>query len=399
MYKFFLLFILLIFLGLRLLFYYSERVQYEAGDTFVAEYIFLKEAKENETSQYFFIDKILVTLPLFPQFGYGDKVFIEGELKQTEDGELLVLENPLVSKLDELSPFLAVTKYIRQQVSASVLSVLPAKEGGLLLGIVLGVRDRIPNDYYDQLRSVGVLHIVAASGANVSILAGVILPFLQRTVKKRTAILFTALIILFYALLAGMDPPILRASVMAILAYGGLILGKKVASLIVLLLSAWVMVMTWPQLVEDISFQLSFAATSGILLIKPLLDAVFSAKSLSIIKDDITTTFAAQTTTLPILLSNFGTFPLISFPVNILILWTVPLLMALAGIGAFISLLIPYASYPFYLLCYPFLYYFRLIVELGSHVELNLASSYLPLPLIAGYYLLLIAIIIRKKEK
>lgn len=394
-----LLIILLMFLSLRFFFYYQERVEYKVGDTFKKEYTFLKEPKHNGTSQYFFIGKILITLPLFPQFEYGDRVVIEGKVEETEDGELLIVENPTITQKEELSPILAVSKFVRQRVSESVLAVLPAKEGGLLLGIVLGVRDRIPNDYYEELRKVGVLHIVAASGANISILAGVILPLLQRTMKRRGAIVFTASIILFYALLAGMDPPILRASVMAILTYSALIIGKKEASLIILLLSAWVMLFLWPQLVEDISFQLSFAATSGIILLKPLLDTLFSTKLFSVVKDDISTTFAAQVTTVPILLSNFGTFPLISFPVNILILWTVPLLMALAGIGAVISLLVPVVSYPLYLLCYPFLYYFGFIVKVGSGMELNIGLSSLPLPLIAGYYLFLMAIVIQKKSK
>lgn len=388
-----------IFLSLRIFIYYSEREEYHPGDTFNIEHTFLKEAKKNENSQYFFSNKVLVVIPLYPRYEYGDTVLISGQVEQSKDGELLIVDSPKVTKKNRMSPFLAVTKFIRQRVSQSVLTVIPAKEGGLLLGIVLGVRDRIPNEYYEQLRSVGVLHIVAASGANISIVAGVILPFLQRTMKKRLALIFTASIILFYALLAGMDPPILRASIMALLAYGAILLNKKQASLAILMLSAWVMIMFSPQLVEDVSFQLSFAATSGILLLKPILDRIFSFKLTLFIKDDLTTTFAAQATTIPILLSNFRSFPLISFPVNILVLWTVPILMALAGIGALISIILPTLSAPFYILCYPFLYYFGYIVKLGSGIDTNVNAEAIPLPLVFGYYLLLVAIVIKNKSK
>lgn len=391
--------ILLTFLLLRLFFYYSERHLYEAGDTFIKQYTFLKEPKHNENSQYFFADNVLVTVPLFPRFGYGDTVNIEGKVEATKDGDLLLVENPKVTKKEKMSPFLAVSKFVRQRVSQSVLAVLPGKEGGLLLGIVLGVRDKIPNDYYDQLKSVGVLHIVAASGANVSIVAGFLLPILQRLVKKRLSIIFTASIIIFYAFLAGFDPPIVRASVMALLSYTALLLGKKQTGVVLLFLSAWLMMLFSPQLLEDISFQLSFAATLGILVVKPLIDPLFSPKFLAILKDDISTTVAAQVTTFPILLSTFGTFPLTSFPVNFLVLWTVPLLMALAGVGALISLVFAPLSYPFYIVCYPFLYYFGQVVGFGSGIHFGITASFLPLPLIIGYYLFLLAVVVKKKNK
>lgn len=383
------------FLFLRLIFYYSERTVYEAGDVFVTEHIFLKEPKSNDISQYFFTDNLLVTLPLFPKFEYGDRIRLEGKIEPSKDKELLILKNPKVTKFNDSGSFLAVSKFIRQKVSSAVMTVLPAKEAGLLLGIVLGVRDKIPPGYYEELRSVGVLHVVAASGANISILAGFLLPIFQSFVKRRLAIIFTASVILFYALLAGFDPPIVRASLMAFLSYTALLLGKQQASVWLLILSGWFMVLFSPQLLEDISFQLSFAATFGILVIKPILDRLFTLKFTIIIKDDISTTVAAQIATVPLILGTFGAFPLISLPVNFLILWTVPLIMGLAGIGSLVSLFLPPLSYPFFLISYPFLFYFRLVVETFSNINLSINSSYLPFPLVIGYYLLLIAIVVK----
>ncbi len=396
MQRFLLFIILFIVLSIRLLFFYSERHVFEPGETFVKDYTFLKEPKKNDISQYFFTDNVLVTLPLFPKFEYGDKVKLEGEVELSVNGDLLLVKNPKVTKYKNSSSFLALSKFIRQRVSSSVMAVMPAKEAGLLLGIVLGVRDKIPPGYYEELRSVGVLHVVAASGANVSILAGFLLPVFQSFMKRKFAVASTGLIILFYALLAGFDPPIVRASIMAFLSYTALLLGKQQVSVWLLVLSGWFMVLFSPTLIEDISFQLSFAATFGILVIKPLIDRFFM---FTIIRDDISTTVSAQITTFPLLLGTFGSFPLISFPVNFLILWTVPLIMGLAGIGSLISLLFPALSYPFFLISYPFLFYFRLIVETFSSINLSINSSYLPLPLMLGYYLLLLAVIIKVKGK
>ena len=393
--------VLLVLLSSRLFFFYSEQHIYRENEEFSQTYSFDHEPKKNSYGQYFFVNKIMVSVPLYPVYEYGDKVTINGtiSLKKTDKGEMLVLLNPKIEKVESHNPYLAVTKFVRQRIEDTVLTTIPSKEGGLLLGILLGVRDKIENDYYKELKSVGVLHVIAASGQNVSIVAAMLLLVLERTVKRKLALLFTVLGVVFYASIAGFDPPIVRASIMAILAFGALLTGKQSNGIYILFITGFLMVLINPGLITDVSFGLSFLSTLGILTLKPVLDRMASLKFVSLLKDDVTTTLSAQIATFPIMLSAFGNYSWLSFPVNVAILWTVPIIMVLGGLGALASLILPFLSRPFYLLCYPFLAYFSFIVGFGAKHAIVSGVDTIPASIIVGYYLVFAAIIFKFNKK
>lgn len=393
------LFIISLFLLLltRLFFYYQERHIYKENESLKETYSFTHEAKENSGGQYFFVNNILVTLPLFPKYHYGDKIEIAGkvEMLQTKKGDLLAVKNPYVKPISNDNLPLAIAKFVRQRIQETVLSTIPAKEGGLLLGIILGVRDKIDNSFYEQLRNAGVLHVIAASGQNVSIVASLLLLTLERVVKRRLALLFTSVGVLFYAFLAGFDPSIVRAAIMAMITFGALAFGRQSRGLYALFATAYIMVFLNPGMIEDVSFQLSALSTFGILTVKPLIDRVVHIKFISILKDDITTTLSAQVATLPIMFYMFGSYSLVSLPVNILLLWTVPILMIFGGLGALVSLVFPLLGVPFFLISYPFLVYFTGVIGLFSNININISTNSWPITLVFGYYLILLGIVIR----
>ena len=400
--KYLLIIVSFLLLSLRLFFFYNEQHVYRENEIYNQAYSFNHEPKKNSYGQYFFVDKIMVSIPLYPVYEYGDKVMISGvvSLKKTDKGKMLVILNPKIQRIEGRSPYLAVTKFVRQRIEDTVLTTIPSKEGGLLLGILLGVRDKIESDYYKKLKSVGVLHVIAASGQNVSIVASLLLILLERVVKRRLALLFTALGVIFYASIAGFDPPIVRASIMAIFAFGALLTGKQNSGIYALFITGILMVLISPGLITDVSFGLSFLSTLGILTIKPILDGTVSLKFISFLKDDITTTLSAQIATFPIMLSVFGSYSWLSFPINVAILWTVPIIMIFGGLGALASLIFPLLAIPFYLLSYPFLAYFSLVVGFGSKHALVTGVNTIPASIIVGYYLLFVAVIfkLRKKE-
>jgi len=124
----------------------------------------------------------------------------------------------------------------------------------------------------------------------------------------------------------------------------------------ILFLTGFVMLFLWPQFLTDVGFQLSFAATLGIMVIPSLFKRWENALS-----GDFLTTFSAQATTLPILLGSFGTYSLWSVLVNLLVLWTVPVLMILGGFAAMVSFVFAPLSKLLLYLCLPFLVYFQFI--------------------------------------
>jgi len=368
---------------------------YKEGEELELTYSMNHEPRKNERSQYIFIDSIMITFLLYPSFSYGEKIHVKGIVEKVSGskGDFLIVKNPEVTKLENKNPLFSVTKFIRSRVEESVATLLPEREAGLLLGIILGVRDKIDGEFYQKLRSVGVLHVVAASGQNVSIIAGILLITLQKIVKRKMAILFTMAGILFYAVLSGFDPPIVRASLMAIITFGAMAFGRQTSGVYALMVACWGMVMWDPSLLSNTSFHLSVLSTWGILTIKPILDNIILVKRLKVARDDITTTISAQIATFPIMVLAFGTYSLISIPVNLLVLWTVPVLMVGGGVAALLSLILPQLAIPVLLLTYPILAYFTFVVELFSRLDYIFTFQQIPQPLIFGYYLILFGIV------
>jgi len=120
------------------------------------------------------------------------------------------------------------------------------------------------------------------------------------------------------------------------------------------------------------------------------------------LSDDFKATTAAQIATIPILLSSFGSYGLLSIPVNLLILWTIPFLMILGGIAAVLSFVFPLLSAPVLYLSLPFLVYIEYVVTIASRYMPTVQVESFPLSLSIGYYLLLISAILflyRKRIK
>lgn len=393
--------ILMFFLLLVRLFFDSiDRHIYRAGEKVKITHSFLKEPKKNSYGQYFFTGNLLVSVPLYPKFLYGETIIIEGivsELKN-EKGRLLAIENPKITRVESKSPLFLITSFIRKRVEGAVLTTLPSRESGLFLGIVLGVRDRINNAFYEELRDAGVLHIIAASGQNVSILASILLAAFQRSVKRRYALLFTGLCLFLYSAIVGFDPPIVRATIMATISFGALTFGRQNTALFALFITGWGMVMYQPENLTGISFQLSFLSTLGIIMIKPLIERVFTIRFLGLVKDDLTTTLAAQIATFPLMIASFGAYSLLTLPVNLLILWTIPFLMILGVGSTILAIVVPLLAKPLILLSYPFLAYFAVVIDLSEKYKWVVEFDSIPGAFICGYYLIVIGIVFSLKN-
>lgn len=392
--------VLLFLLLVRLFFYFVDRDIYRVGDRIKITHSLLKEPKKNSFGQYFFTSNMLISIPLHPRFSYGDTIEIEGVVSEIENekGKLLTVKNPKITLVSKNNPFMSSTIFARNRVIDVVTKTLPLKESGLFLGIVLGVRDRLESTFYEHLRDAGVLHIIAASGQNISILASILLFSFEKFVKRKYALLFTALLIFFYTGLVGFDPPIVRASIMAVVSFGALALGRQNSAIFALFLTGWGMAIVTPSSLTDISFQLSFLSTFGILTIKPLIERVITFRFISILKDDLTTTLSAQIATFPIMVATFGAYSLLTLPVNLLILWTIPFLMTIGVISLFISIIMPILAKLFVIASYPLLAYFVAVVEISERYKWVVEVESVPTAFICGYYLILIAIVIRFRQ-
>lgn len=372
------------------------------------EHTFLDEPRITGVGQTLRIDKITVYAPRFPEFHYGDNIMVEGTIEEQrfvskQNKRLirtLVIRKPKIEAIEKenniAEPLLAVSSFIRQRIFYFFTSNLPRNESGLLLGIVFGIKSGMDRDFYNQLRNTGVLHIVAASGMNVVLVSGFVSLMFSFLLSRRKALVLTILVVIFYAILAGLEPSIVRATIMGGLAFSAQILGRQKFSVYGLLLAAFFMLFISPNLLLNAGFQLSFMATLGLIFIRPLLDrGEWLGKIVGkyIIGEGIATTVSAQLATLPILLVRFGTYSLWSVLVNALVLWVVPILMVLGGLASIFGMILTPIGVLFLYLSYPFLLYFEKVISISAGLGRVVNLYNVPWQLIISYYLISIAII------
>lgn len=324
-------------------------------------------------SQTFLLERIKIRTYRFPEYQWGDNLVVTGRIKIRESRFLREywLEEPEIEKQD-----IKILRYkdIKSKVIGTIFTFkervvgiyrrsLPEPAASLLAGIVLGEKSALPSDFWQALRKTGTLHIVVASGANISFLAGFLMAILPFLLSRRFAYLLTVVLIWFYVFLAGAQAPIFRAGIMGTLAYFGLSLGKRKEAVRALIFAAGFLLLFRPLSLFDLGFQLSFAATLGIILFGGRNWGLI-AKLPGGVNQALKTTLSAQVFTLPIITLNFGTLPWLSPAVNILVYWTVPILMALGAAAGIFGLVWEPAGKFFCLVAYPVLEYFIRAVEL-----------------------------------
>lgn len=218
---------------------------------------------------------------------------------------------------------------LRSSLDTRIESLLPSPQAELLSGILLGQNKNLPTDLKLALRDTSTLHIVVASGQNLSLVAGFFLA-LAGLIKRRTALILGLVAAIFYTLLSGMQIPIIRALIMFGLACLAQITGRQKDGVWVLLITAGLMLLVNPSWVTSLSFQLSFLATLGVIAVAPVLLKYF--KSLPLLGQDLAVTLGAQLMVMPVIIQNFHQLSLVGILANLLIGWTIPFIMVFGSL-------------------------------------------------------------------
>ncbi|MBI4260799.1 MAG: DNA internalization-related competence protein ComEC/Rec2 [Actinobacteria bacterium] len=234
------------------------------------------------------------------------------------------------------SPPLRLVQAVRAGLQEGVSALFGERDAGLLLGLTLGDTSRLDPAVEEDFRATGLGHLLAVSGQNVAmVLAPVIgLAILLRLPARARFFLGSATVLLFVLLTAG-EPSVLRAGVMAVITMAGVLFGRPRSSASVLALAVLVLLVADPVLASALGFQLSVAATGGILaLASPLAGRLaFLPRPVALA---LATTLAAQAGVWPLLLARFHLVPLTTIPANLLALPAVApaLLVGLAAAAA-----------------------------------------------------------------
>jgi competence protein ComEC len=194
-------------------------------------------------------------------------------------------------------------------------SVLPTSQRPLFLGFVLGDTRGQPPEATDDFRGAGLTHLLAVSGENVAFVLALAGPVLRR-MSMRPRFVATLAVIGFFALVTRFEPSVLRASMMAALAVTATTLGREASRLRVLALAVAALVLLDPFLVRTVGFQLSVAASAGIVLLAPPLAR--RLRGPRVVADAFAVTIAAQAGVAPLLVATFGGVPVASVPANVI---------------------------------------------------------------------------------
>ena len=212
---------------------------------------------------------------------------------------------------------------VRRGARQAIERALPPASAALLAGLLLGERTALPSEIDTGFRRAGVYHLLAVSGFNVALIAGATFALLTlvRT-GRRTAAAAAMVVVAGFAAVVGPQPSVVRAVIMATLVLGGLLLDREASVLNSLALAAFVILVLRPGDLHDPGFQLSFAATTGI-VVAPL--------PRGLVTGAIGVSLAAELAVLPITLAHFNQLSLIGPLAN---LGAVPL----AGIATIVGL-------------------------------------------------------------
>lgn len=314
---------------------------------------------------------------MFPLFSIGDTVTFSAELKEPPRylqlrGISAMVEYPDLEKNKQVvkpADKVLSTNYVRERIFrlrnslvSTCKKILPEPHASLLAGILFG-SSNIPPDFAQALKKSGTTHIVVASGFNFIVVISA-LTTIALLLGKVGALSFSIFGIAFYALLVGANPPVLRAAVMSFLAFLGRFFQRQPDSGFALLFSSVILLHINPALLWNVSFQLTFFATLGIVYLAPFFRQClqFVPKNF---RDVFTETWSAQLSTYPVLLLQFGqAFSLTSLFCNLLIVSAVPFVTWLGFLSVFLYYIKPVLGRTAAFLLYPSLAYIVSLVNL-----------------------------------
>lgn len=220
--------------------------------------------------------------------------------------------------------------------------VMPVNDAAILTAVLFGGYQGINKSVIDDFAATGLIHILSVSGAHIALVAGLI-RWLgnQLRLGSWTTTVVAVLVIVFYACMSGLTPPVVRSMIMGIISLLAVLAERESYAPAALSMTALGMLVYQPLLLYDISFQLSFAATAGLVfLYKPTYDYL-SLFLPSYLAGPLAVTMSAQLGVLPIIAWYFNSFSLISFAANLFVLPIVELVIILGLAGVSFYTIVP----------------------------------------------------------
>lgn len=278
--------------------------------------------------------RVLVDARLHAPIGYRNPGGFDYPAHLRREGVLLV-GHARSDRLTALTPDAPPWRVAVKRWAVSVITArLPETSGALLAGLLMGERSALPRESDEAFRRAGVYHILAVSGFNVALLAGAVFAGLAVCgAPRRAAALTAAGVLTGFALVVGGQPSVVRATLMGLLLLAALLLDRDSQLVNALALAALALLAWRPGDLWEPGFQLSFAATAGIVHLTPWLTAWLIGRGWPRwLAAAVAVSLGAQAAVTPLMLAHFNQLSLIGVAANLAV-------VPLAGVATTLGML------------------------------------------------------------
>ena len=310
---------------------------------------------------------VLVNAPRSAEVQYGDRVRVTGRLGTPAEydtfsyadflarqGVFSVMRNAVVEVTGQGAgnPLTRLLLAWKSDLQKRIGLALPDPEAALLTGILLGNERGIDPHLGEAFTRTGVAHIIAISGFNMALIAGIVMGTLERFISRKWIAIFLGVAVLaLYTILVGANAAVVRAAIMSAMLVIGQGLKRQAYVPASLSFVALVMSLHQPTVLWDISFQLSFFAVLGLALFSTPLTGRFNRALhrlfpqgvarvvAAFLNEPLIVSIAALITTLPLTVLYFQRLSLVSLLVNILIVPAQAYVLYIGGLALLVSLI------------------------------------------------------------
>ena len=272
----------------------------------------------------------------------GDVVRVKGKIRAVRGSIQGAVYFAQFSRIDSKT---SVLNDMLRRFTAGVRTAIAEPAASFGMGILIGQRSTLPQENLDALKMVGLMHIVAVSGYNLTIILNFAKRVCERFSKRLTVSVALSLMAAFLVC-TGMSASIVRASVVSSLGLLAWYVGRRVRPLLLILFAASITAFVYPvYLWSDIGWYLSFLAFFGILIVAPLIvDRIWKGKSPHILAAVMIETLCAELMTIPLILYIFGQISSVGLLANVLVVVLIPIAMLLTFAAGILGWFAPLVS-------------------------------------------------------
>lgn len=369
--------------------------------------------------------KVMAFVPKLIEVSYGDRVKLEGRLKNpprinrfnwpmhlANDGIHSVIFMPWTTIIEQdqgtfiMNKIHSLNSFLQKRIN----QFLHYPESAILSAMLLGNRGEIPDEIFHDFRIIGIAHILAISGIHITIIAGMFFWLaLSLGMWRQHAFILTSLFLIFFVLMVGAPPSAIRAGIMGFIFLLAQYLGRSYLSLNAIIIAATIMLIFNPlSLFYDIGFQFSFAAILAIALLFPIFQYIVFKKFKNLNQYPILSFFintilisAAITIFLdPLIVYYFGIYPIVSIIANLFAVPILPFILFFGILFLIISIVFPPLSIIFSSLVYLFI---ALLIYVGGLFASIPIMEYfqftVPVYFLIIYYIILFLVIYIYKNR